>query len=125
MRRSVVSTVDVYSAQLSSIVLFGDAAGLNTQSRVFAVQREVTDFLGNEGDDLSRFKIYSQPVPEPEVDKSVSFRSVNESPDIRVGDVKIYGMSVSAVFQVGSNPLVETDNRTKHIRQLLKGKRPV
>lgn len=124
MRQSVVGGIRVLSVQLSSIVQTGDCVGLTANSRVLAVQRQVADYLGNEGE-LSQFRIFSQAIPEPSIDEAVSFSKIDVCPDIRVGFISIYGLSTAAALQIGSNRFVDMENRTKHIRQLLRGKRPV
>jgi spore germination protein PE len=125
MRQSVVNSVRILSNQLSSIILVGDSAGISAESRVLAVQRKKPQYLGNEGDDLLQFRIFRQDVPEPKTDESFSFRSLDESPAIRVGDITIYGLSTAAVLQIGSTCSIDLENRTKHIRQLPSGRRPV
>lgn len=124
MRISAVGELRIISTQLSSIVQLGDSVGLSAQSQVLAVQRSVSNFNGNEGD-LRPFRIFSQPIPQPVLDESFSFETVNEAAEIQVGAIVIYGMSASAVLQIGSNREMVAENRTKHIRQLRSGKRPV
>ncbi|MDF2922656.1 MAG: hypothetical protein K0R57_1570 [Paenibacillaceae bacterium] len=124
MRVSIIGQVRIFSAQLSSIVQFGDSVGISASSRVLAVQREKANFWGSEGD-LGRFRIFSQNIPQPLADEPYSFRTENEDAAICVGDVTIYGLSASTVFQAGSNRSIELENRTMHIRQLEKGERPV
>lgn len=124
LRTSIVGAVRVISVQLSSIVQAGDSVALAPRSQVLAVQREIPSYEGREGN-LDQFRVFRQNIPEPLLDEAWSFQVRNECPDIRVGRIDIYGMSVSATLQIGSNKSVDTENRTKHIRQLLKGKRPV
>ncbi|WP_438447790.1 spore germination protein GerPE [Gorillibacterium sp. sgz5001074] len=124
VRSSLVGGIRILSAQLSSIVQLGDSAAVAPRSEVLAVQREVANYEGNEGG-FDAFAIYRQNLLRPVVYEPVAFTAENECSSIRVGAVEILGMSVSAVLHVGSCKAVDSENRTKHIRQLLSGKRPV
>lgn len=124
MRRSVVGGVRILSVQLSSVVQTGDSLGMATNARVLAIQRQVPVYLGNEGN-LAQFDIFRQPVPDPSTDEPYQFNKIDACPDIKVGFIDIYGISTAAALQIGSTGSLSMDNRTKHIRQLLRGKRPV
>lgn len=124
LRNSIVGTIRIISVQLSSIVQAGDSVTLSPRSEVLAVQRQIANYEGGEGG-LDQFRIYRQNIPEPLLDESWSFSVRNDCPDIRVGMIDIYGLSVSSVLQIGSNKAVDIENRTMHIRHLLKNKRPV
>lgn len=123
-RTSVVGGLRILSAQLSSIVKIGDSVAVAPRSEVLAVQREVAEFLGNEGS-FDAFPIYSQNIPEPLLDEPFSLSVRNDGPAIRVGRVDIIGMSAASVLHIGSCRSIDAVNRTKHIRQLLSGERPV
>ncbi len=49
----------------------------------------------------------------------VDMQIENTIPVIKVNHVKINGMSTAAVFQVGSNTVIDIESRIKHFRQLL------
>lgn len=117
MRTSIVGGVRILSAQISSIVLFGDSCGLAAVSKVLAVQQETANFQGNEGDDMDRYPIYSRELPVVSPDGEVQMARRSLCPEIRVGAVSIYGISASATLQIGSTKLIDLENRTFHIRQ--------
>jgi spore germination protein PE len=123
-RTSVVGSVRILSTQLSSIVQAGDSVAVSPRSEALAVQRQVADYYADEGN-FGSFRIFRQNIPEPLLDESWSFSVRNDNPFIQVGYIHILGISASSVLQIGSNKLVDTESRTKHIRQLLEGKRPV
>lgn len=123
-RTSVVGSVRILSAQLSSIVQAGDSVAVSPRSEALAVQRQVADYYDDEGN-FGSFRIFKQNIPEPLLDESWSFSVRNDNPCIQVGFVNIIGLSASSILQIGSNKLVDAESRTKHIRQLLEGERPV
>jgi spore germination protein PE len=124
MRTTVIGAVRILSVQLSSIVQAGDSVAVSPRSQVLAVQRQVSEYEGDEGN-FDQFRIYRQNIPEPLLDEIFSFSVRNESAEIRVGTVQVLGISASSALLFGSNKVIDTENRTKHIRQLLEGKRPV
>lgn len=117
MRTSIVGGVRILSSQISSIILFGDSCGLAAVSKVLAVQQETANFQGNEGDDWDRYPIYSMELPVVSPDGEVQMARRSLCPEIRVGAVSIYGISASAMLQIGSTKLIDLENRTFHIRQ--------
>lgn len=124
VRTSTVGAVRVLNTQFSSILQFGDSVVLSPRSEVLAVQRQEARYWGNEGN-FDQFPIYRQNIPEPLLDESVVFSTRNDNPTIQVGFVNIMAFSVSGVLHVGSVKVVDTENRTHHVRQLLSGARPV
>lgn len=123
-RSSKVGYVRLISAQLGSILQAGDCFAVSPRSQVFAVQRQVSEYEGNEGN-LKEFRIFSQNIPEPVIDEEYSVTTTNRNKEIAVGSLQITGLSAASVIQIGSNRVVDTENRTINIRQLLKGRRPV
>ncbi|MDF2936596.1 MAG: gerPE [Paenibacillaceae bacterium] len=116
-RTSIVGAVRIISSQISSIVQFGDSVGLAAVSQVLAVQQETANFQGNEGDNWREYPFYSRELPVISPGGEVLMNRRNPCPNIRVGAVSIYGLSAAAVLQIGSNRLIDLENRTFHIRQ--------
>jgi spore germination protein PE len=118
IRTAIVGDVKVRSLSLSSVVHVGEIGGMYPDSRVLAIQREQSAFLGNEGN-LEQFPIFRQSFARIQSTERVELDLHNRIPVIRVRKVDIYGISVSSVLQIGNVGVVDSTNRTKHIRQLL------
>ncbi len=119
VRLSRVGSVKVVSQSNSSVCLFGDSAAINPRSDVFAVQREQSRYLGNEGE-LEQFQIFQQSLPKLAVQPPpFPVRIRNDSPYIDARSIHILGMSASAVLHVGSTGSIDAETRIKHVRQLL------
>lgn len=123
-RISLVKNIKINSVLFSSIVQIGDINIGNTKSKALAVQREIPIFLADEGN-FEEYPLFSRPIPIPAMDDSIRHHVFHQSPFIRVKNIIINGISVSSIFQVGSNHWIESEARVKHIRQLISGKRPV
>jgi len=123
-RVSTVGNLKVLSINYSAILHMGDCVALTPRSEVLAVQRQVSNYLGDEGN-WDSFQTFRQPIPEVLVDETVRLSIRNDSPWLAVGSMKIIGLAAAAVVQIGSNKLIDSENRTLHIRQLTRGIRPV
>ncbi|WP_199622463.1 spore germination protein GerPE [Paenibacillus alkalitolerans] len=123
-RVSLVANTKVLAVSTGSIFSVGDAVHLKPKARALAVQREVPVFLGDEGN-FEKFKIFTQKIPQPEAAETINMQVHNISPWIKVGNVKIHSVAASSIFQIGSNKTIDSEARVKHIRQLLRGRRPV
>lgn len=117
-RISIVHNIQVYTTALSAIVQIGDNSHIKSRANIFAVQRQIPYFLGNEGD-LSQFPIFKRSIPQPPLPRGVALTTDNKSSHIKVNSIRIIGLSASAVFQVGSNHRMDLESRTKHIRQFI------
>ena len=125
-RTSIVGNMKVDSMQISSVIFVGDNQVVEPRTKALAVQRQVANFLGDEGD-FKRYSIYRRPFPQIPLDTEVTMDIMNESPAIQVDQLRIVAMSTSAVVQIGSTSIIDAESRTKHFRQLLTGhieKRP-
>ena len=118
IRTAIVGDVIVRSLLLSSVVDVGEIGSMFPASQVFAVQRERSVYLGNEGN-LEQFPIFRQSFARIQSTEGVELDIRNRIPVIRVRSVDIYGISTSSVLQIGNVGVVDATNRTKHIRQLL------
>lgn len=118
MRISRIGFIKVRSMLFSATAHVGDCTFICPYSNTFAVQREISSYLESEGN-LNQFLIFSQPIPKVTPEKPIRMSVINENPFIDVGVINIFGMSTAPVLQIGSTKIVNTENRTKHIRQLL------
>jgi spore germination protein PE len=120
-RTSVVSEFKINSMQFASAGFVGDNLVVDPKTKVIAVQREIPEFLGDEGN-FNDYPLFSKPIPQPTLETDVTFNVVNESPWIQVDRLRIIAMSTSAVAQVGSTVLIDGEYRVKQFRQLLDAK---
>jgi spore germination protein PE len=117
-RTSCVDTINIKTVSFSSTVQLGDSCIINGLSRALAVQRETEVFYGNEGN-LSRYPVYSEPIPFLPITEPFTYTFRNPNPLIRVNRIDIIGISSSSLLHVGNTRHVSMEARIKHIRQLL------
>jgi spore germination protein PE len=117
-RTSIVPNIYINSLAFSAVFEIGDADTIQANSRAIAVQRQFPLFLKDEAD-FSSYPIFSEPIPSPDLDESVSSTFIHENPVIKVQSLYLVGASNSSVIQVGSSKNVKAEARVKHIRQLL------
>lgn len=122
LRTSLVGQVFVDNVIFASSVFAGDMVEFSPKATVLAIQREVPNFYGDEGD-LSHFPIFTADIPVPVRLTSTKLEIVQTSPFIRVGGVYIIAISTSALFHIGANRSIRAESRIKHIRHLLTGER--
>jgi len=87
-------------------------------ANVFAVQRQVPVYWGNEGD-LTQYPSFSRDIPVPHLDEKMTITRENDQPIIRVGNVFVSSLSGSGILHIGSTREVGTVSRTKHIRHFI------
>lgn len=116
-RTSLVGSLKVINMLNSSVVFIGDNLLIDPRSRAIAVQREVANFQGHEGDFLD--PLFEQPFPDIAVESDVELQVTHASPWIRVGRMKIIGVSTSAVIQIGSTSVIDAESRAKLSRQFM------
>jgi len=117
-RTSSVDIINIRVVSFSSTIQLGDSCIINGLSSALAVQREVEEFYGNEGN-LSQYRVYSEPIPFTPIDESFSYLRQNPNPLIKVGKIDIIAISSASLLHVGSSRHVSMEARIKHIRQLL------
>lgn len=117
-RTSNVKNINVTNVSFSSVFEIGDSCHITPRSKVFAVQREYELFYSDEGN-LKTYPIFTMPLPKPMSDESVNFMKYNESFAINVNNIDIIAVSGSGVLHIGSTKTIDSESRTKHIRQLL------
>lgn len=113
-RISSVNNIKISTLDSSAIFLVGDAIKVQPRSKVMEVEHGIHPFT------LPSFPKSPPPISMPIVQEDFQMIVKNESPCIKVNQVNIRDISTSSVFQVGSNKSIDTQNRKKHIRQLLK-----
>lgn len=123
-RTSVVNEMRVTGVDSASTLLIGDLVAFKPKARAIAVQREVPFFLGREGA-FEVYKAFTKPIPQMESDDQVMLELQQTVPQITVGCISVFSVTTSSLLQVGSVARIEGENRLMHIRQLLKGRRPV
>ncbi|MBS4177432.1 spore germination protein GerPE [Lederbergia citrea] len=117
-RNSFVQFIDVKSLILTGILEIGDSVQLRANHNILAVQRKQEIEFGNEGN-FQAFPIFSEPIPIPPLPEPPPLiRKYNESPNIRVGQIHVEGISTSAIMHIGSTNDVYLESRVLHIRQL-------
>lgn len=117
-RTSIVDQLKADTIAFSSVIQIGDSTYIHGFSRALAVHREADTFLGNEGNFLS-FKAFTQGIPMVPIDDTISMKTLNFNPAIKVNTIDINGISSSSVVHIGSSKHVSMEARVKHIRQLL------
>jgi spore germination protein PE len=117
-RISIVKGIHINAMLFSATLQVGDNLIIAPSSRVFAVQREFPAFIGNEGN-LNSYPTFTRPIPMPIVSERIQLSVRNVNPFIHVDSLKIIGASTASVIQIGSNQIIHSENRTKHIRQLI------
>ncbi|SEC50543.1 spore germination protein PE [Paenibacillus sp. GP183] len=103
----------------SSILQVGDNAVIQAKNRVFAVQREIAQFWGDEGS-FEVYPIFNRPIPLPPKTGAVAMSVDNLGSVIKVGKIRLLALSASAVFQVGSNCILEAESRVLNIRHYIR-----
>lgn len=123
-RTSLIKDIDVKTVSFSSIFHIGDTDTFAPKAYVYAVQRELPFFWEDEGN-LAYYSIYTEPIPKPIITESININFINDSPFIKVNNVKILGISTAAIAQLGSNKIINAEARTKHIRHLIRNKQQI
>ncbi|WP_018756517.1 spore germination protein GerPE [Paenibacillus terrigena] len=118
-RISFVPWLQVESISASAILIVGDAQRLTPDSKALVFQKEISNYLGTEGD-FNEYPIFSKEIPEPTALTPVQMNIVNESKFIKVRGIEIKGVDTSSIIQIGSNCLIESESRFKQIRQVLR-----
>lgn len=116
-RISVVNYLEVDIITLGSVLEVGDADEITPRHKALAVQREKELFYGTEGN--FNYPVFTRPIPQPVMHTPVNITRRNESNFIKVNYIDIISVSLASIAQIGSNRIVDTEARVKHIRQLL------
>lgn len=122
-RTSAVQAVRIRDIGYASTLFIGDLRYFAPISIVFAVQREISRYAGSEGD-LSKYPIFSGPIPQLLPDEEVQMRIVNANPVIQTGSVRVTSISNSSLVQFGQLRGIRAESRVKNIREKLTGLLP-
>lgn len=121
VRLSIVDNVYINGLSSSSIMHVGDNINTALKTRVFAVQREVPFYYGNEGS-FKAYPFYQRPFPIPQSPEPFTMSVDNLGSFIRVQNIRILGVSSSAVLQIGCNRITSAETHVKNIRQFITDK---
>ncbi|NOV02911.1 spore germination protein GerPE [Paenibacillus planticolens] len=120
-RLSIVGCVRVTSISSSSVMQVGDNVQSALETKVFAVQREVPIYFGNEGS-FAAYPFFRRPFPVPQPPEPFTMCVDNLGSFIRVRDVRIVEVSSSCLFQIGSSRIIGAEARVINIRQFVTNK---
>lgn len=118
-RISAVKNININSIVLSSVFQIGDINIINPRTKVIAVQREIPVFRIDETDDIA-YPIFSRPIPKPIPTEPINIRRINKVPIIEVNNINVSGISTSGICQIGSNKIIDSEARIKHIRHIIR-----
>ncbi|KQX60783.1 MULTISPECIES: spore germination protein GerPE [unclassified Paenibacillus] len=121
VRLSIVGNVYINDLSSSSIMHVGDNINTALKTRVFAVQREVPFYYGNEGS-FKAYPFYQRPFPIPQPHEPFTMCVDNLGSFIRVQNIRILGVSSSSILQIGCNRITSGETRIKNIRQFVTDK---
>lgn len=121
VRLSIVSNVYINGISSSSVMHVGDNINTALKTRVFAVQREVPFYYENEGS-FKAYPFYQRPFPIPQPPEPFTMCVDNLGSFIRVQNIRILGVSSSALLQIGSNRITSAETHVKNIRQFVTDK---
>ncbi|NRF92141.1 spore germination protein GerPE [Paenibacillus frigoriresistens] len=121
VRLSIVGDVLIHDISSGSIMHTGDNINTALETTVFAVQREVPFYYGNEGS-FKAYPFYRRPFPIPQPPEPFTMCVDNLGSFIRVQNIRILGVSSSSVLQIGSNRITSAEARIKNIRQFVTDK---
>lgn len=120
-RLSIVNNIYVNTIGSASTMHAGDNVNTALSTRVFAVQREVPFYYGNEGS-FAAYPFYERPFPIPQPPEPFTMCVDNLGCYITVRNIRILGIAASSVFQIGSNRINSSETRVKNIRQFVTDK---
>ncbi|WP_235918122.1 spore germination protein GerPE [Paenibacillus lutrae] len=100
----------------SAVFQIGDNQGIYTRYRALALQREVPNFIEEEGT-FEAYPVFIEPFPDIRFPPGAT-KTTSQAGAIQVGSVKVLGVSASSVMQIGGSGPVRMESRIKHIRQI-------
>jgi spore germination protein PE len=118
-RLSFVGSIKVNVVIFNSILQIGDNAVIQANNHVLAVQREISQFWGDEGS-FDAYPIFNRPIQLPPETGTVAMSVDNLGSVINVGKLHVLSLSASAVLQVGSNRILEAESRVMNLRHYVK-----
>ncbi|MFD0670566.1 spore germination protein GerPE [Cohnella sp. GCM10027633] len=115
-RSTNIGRLFVNTVGSSSVAHFGDNGKTALFSRAIAVQRAVPVYDHDETR-FAAYELFTRPVYTLETCADVAFRSIDCSPDIRIGCVDVTALSSSSMLRAGIGGPLTAETRVKHIRQ--------
>lgn len=119
VRTSVVGEVKIDNVDSASVAIIGDNAITHLTTWAIAVLRTVPNSPGWRDYDFADYPMFREPIPHLLPTQLPRMRFYNEGSSIRVGAVKIVGMSTATQFQAGSTLIVDCDSRRKEFREVI------
>jgi spore germination protein PE len=116
-RTSKVNSLKVISARLNSVIQIGDSTRINGFARVIAIQRQKELFFTNEAS-FESYPFFSYPLSLPAIYEPITICSTSVNPLIKVGSIRIIGISSGSVVHIGSTEHFQAESRALHIRQI-------
>lgn len=116
MRVSFVNHLSAVTVSNSSVVQLGDALAVTPTFYGLAVQRAISTFSQREGIQ-AKDPIYTRPIPIPVVNEQVTMTKIDLQPFISVNQLRVIAMGNASIMQVGTTRYIESEARTKHVRQ--------
>ena len=120
-RLSIVGNIYLNTLGSASTMHVGDNLYTDLHDRVFAVQREVPIYYGNEGS-FAAYPFFQRPFPIPQPPEPFTMCVDNLGSYITVRNIRILGVGASSLFQIGSNRVSKGETRIKNIRQFVTNK---
>ncbi|MFE4349219.1 spore germination protein GerPE [Peribacillus butanolivorans] len=118
-RISKVKSISSKTLTFSSTMQIGDCSYIDGNSQALAIQKKSDNFQPQEFQ-FSDFSIFNRPLYIPRIDEPFLPQFSNPNPFIRVGNVRIIGISSSSVVGVGNVGHIRMESRVHHIRQIQK-----
>lgn len=116
-RLSMVDNIYVIDLSLSSTFQIGDTEEINSSDKAVEVQSSSSTYDGAEGN-FHDYPIFSKPLQLPVLNEHIQISMNHQQPVIKVGQIKIIGISSSSILHVGTIDYSCMESRIKHIRHL-------
>ena len=115
VRLSIVDQIHFEVVTSSSSLQIGDSQTINLISRALAVQKEVSEFDGTEGD-LQPFYLFRQEIPKPVISETIQLNRIERVPIIKIGALRVISAAASSLVHIGSTQSIDAESRIKHFR---------
>ncbi|SFA81990.1 spore germination protein PE [Lentibacillus halodurans] len=119
-RTAAVDKINLNGLTYSGIFNIGDTKYARPHAKGIAVQKEGATFHEDDGIYFKNYSLFKREANWPTTIEEVQKNTLHHDETIRVDNVKIIGVSQTAIFQIGSIDQVYSEARIKHIRIYLK-----
>lgn len=116
-RTSIVDQLKIDTVIIASVIEIGDSSYIQSFSRALAVQREKSEYFGNEGS--FQHPVFYEPIPFQSIDTNFTMQTDQLHPVIKVHSIDINGVSAASIVHIGSSTHISMESRIKHIRHLM------